>query len=614
VILLAALLAASAPAPAGDTVRYDVQFPNAVHHEARITVTFPGLKPGPVEVWMSRSSPGRYAIHEFAKNVYAVEAVDGRGRPLQVSHADPYKWLVTGHDGTVRFTYTFFGDRAGGTYSGIDLTHAHLNIPATFAWATGLDHRPIAIRFEVPDGSGWKAATQLLPTKDPLRFTAPDLQYFMDSPTELSDYALRTWTVPAPNGGRYTMRLAVHHLGTDDELDAYTETAKKVVAQEIGVFGEAARYDAGTYTFIADYVPWASGDGMEHRNSTSISSSGSLARNASGLLGTLAHEFFHSWNMERIRSKGIEPFVFTRANPSDGLWFGEGFTSYYDDLSIRRAGLMSDEEYARSIGGTINAVINSPARKFRSPVDMSIMAPFVDAATSIDPTSFANTFLSYYTWGAGVGIGLDFTIRTRFPGKSLDGFMRTMWEQFGRPERPFVIKRPYTVDDLQRTLGAYTGDPAFAADFFTRYIRGRDVVDYASLLAHAGFLLAPTNPDGAFLGLVRLDYGTEGATVLGPTLIGSPLYEAGVDRTDLIESIGGHPLKSDDDWQAIKDAHHPGDRVEIVFVQRGTRRTATLTVAADPRLTVTPSEAAGRELTDAQRAFRADWLGSKAGR
>ena len=435
----------------------------------------------------------------------------------------------------------------------------------------------------------------------------------MDSPTELSNYALRTWTVAAPNAGRYTIRLAVHHLGTDQELDQYAEMAKKVVAEEIGIYGEPARYDAGTYTFLADYVPWASGDGMEHRNSTVISSSTSLAQNAKGLLGTLAHEFFHSWNMERIRSKRIEPFDLTKADPSDALWFGEGFTSYYDDLSIRRAGLMTDEEYARSLGGTISAVVNSPSRRIRSPIDMSIQAPFVDAATSIDPTNFANTFLSYYTWGAGVGIGLDFTIRTRFPGKTLDGFMRTMWEKFGRPERPFTVKRPYTVNDLERTLGAYTGDPAFAADFFRRYIRGREVVDYAALLEHAGYLVGPARPDQAWLGRAPLEFGDEGATVQGATLVGTPLYEAGVDRGDVILSIGGKTPSDESVWQAIEREHRPGETVEIVYRQRGSRRTAALRLVADPTLAVTPAEAAGRPLTDSQRAFRADWLGSKAG-
>ena len=124
----------------------------------------------------------------------------------------------------------------------------------------------------------------------------------MDSPVELSDFALRQWTV-STLAGNFPVRLALHHQGTDAELDAYVEMLKKVVQQEIAVFGVTPRYDVGSYTFIADYLPWASGDGMEHRNSTIITSSRPLSTSAMGLLGTASHEYFHSWNVERIRPK-----------------------------------------------------------------------------------------------------------------------------------------------------------------------------------------------------------------------------------------------------------------------------------------------------------------------
>ncbi len=597
-----------------DTVRYDIRFPNAVHHEAQVTVTFPARSGDTLAVWMSRSSPGRYALHEFAKNVYSVSAEDLSGEALTVVQPDPYHWLVVSEGGPVSFHYTLFGDRADGTYAGIDLSHAHLNMPATFAFAPAFAGTPIAIRFDIPRGSQWRVASQLLPTGDSTRFTAPDLQYFMDSPTELSNFTLRTWTVPKPGGGTYTYRLALHHLGTDAEADAYVERMKKVVAEQIGLFGEPAPYDAGTYTFIADYLPWASGDGMEHRNSTVISSSSSLARNPMGLLSTMSHEFFHSWNMERIRSAQIEPFDFLQADPSDALWFGEGFTNYFDQLFIRRAGLSADSTYLDRLGGQVNAVVHAPARRYRSALGASLEAPFVDAATSIDPTNFGNTFLSYYTWGAGIATGLDLTIRGRYPGKTLDGFMRVMWQRFGRNEQPFVVKQPYTVDDIQRTLGSYLGDPAFANDFFRRYVRGSDVPDYAVLLAQAGVLLRKARPNAAWLGDVRLDADSSGALVRSPAIIGTPLYDAGVERGDRIISIGGAPVPSDAAWEAIAAAHKPGDVVPIIFESRGTTRTAQVAFAADPQLEAVTFESVGQQPTAAEMKFRMSWLGSRAGK
>jgi predicted metalloprotease with PDZ domain len=597
VLIIAALIA---PPP----VRYEVSFPNVVHHEARISVTLESLAPEPVEFRMSRSSPGRYAIHEFGKNVYAVEAVDGAGRALEITRPNPYQWDVAGHDGTVTLTYTLFADRADGTYAQFDETHAHMNMPATFIWARGHEDRAIEVRFDVPEDSGWKAATQLFATDDPRVFTAPNLQYFLDSPTELSDFDLREWEVAGPSGP-LTIRLAIHHLGAEAEVDRYAEWVKAVVDEQIAVYGMPPESEVGGYTFIADYLPWASGDGMEHRNSTILSSTGSLARSAGGLIGTVSHEYFHQWNVERIRPRTLEPFDFERANMSRELWFAEGFTSYYTSLFLARAGIISPEQYARGLSGGLNFVINSPGRQFFGPAEMSQQAPFVDAASSIDPHNRGNTFISYYTYGSVLGLGLDLTLRSRFD-LTLDDFMRHMWTTHGLPEIPYVV------EDIERELGIFTQDAAFAADFFDRFVRGSELPEYERLLAHAGLMLRPRAPGDAFLGLVQLGPGDDGMTISSGTTIGSPLYEAGLDRRDVIVSIGGMPLTDDASWQAVKAAHSPGDEVEVVFESRGSTRTAALTFIADPRLEVVPYESAGSELTAAQRAFRDAWLASRA--
>ena len=586
-------------------VSYDVSFPNAVHHEARITVTFAEVPRTPLEVRMSRSSPGRYALHEFAKNVYGVTAVDGAGRPLPITRPNPHQWDVAGHDGTVRLTYTLYGDRADGTYSAIDGTHAHLNMPATFMWARGLGDRPVRIRFQRPD-STWQVATQLMATDDPSAFTAPDLQYFMDSPTEIAPLVVRSW--PIASGGRtQTIRLALHHTGTAAEADAFAERARRIVREQIAIFGEAPRFEGGAYTFIADYLPWAAGDGMEHRNSTILTSTSSIASNPIGLLNTLSHEFFHAWNVERLRPRALEPFDFERANMSGDLWFAEGFTSYYAPLVLHRADIMPLEQYAAQLGGGLNAVINGPGRRFFSPVEMSLQAPFVDAAASIDPQNKPNTFISYYTWGAAIGLGLDLTLRQRFPGVTLDDYMRELWRAHG------VDERPYTHDDLRAALGRITRDTAFARAFFASYIEGREVVDYAALLAQAGIRLRPAAPGKAFLG-GPVAFDDEGrASITGPTLIGTPLYEAGLDRGDVILSLDGAPLASAAGLAAIVERRPPGARIPIEYEQRGARRRATITLAADPRLEAVTFEQAGEPLTPAIRAFRKQWLGSRSG-
>ena len=590
---------------AQDTTMYRIAFPNAIHHEARVTVEYDNLPPTPLELRMSRSSPGRYALHEFAKNVYGVVVTNGAGDTLAVTRPNVHQWDVAGHDGTVRVTYTLFADRADGTYSGIDNTHAHLNMPATFMWARGTESRPVRVTFEIPGGSDWRIATQLVPTADASTFTAPDLAYFLDSPTELSDHVLLTHALAGEDNGQ-TLRIALHHLGTDEEAAAYAERTWRIAAEQAAVFGEFPDFDYGTYTFIACYLPWAAGDGMEHRNSTILTSTSSLATNLTGVLGTVSHEFFHAWNMERIRSAAIEPFDFEEANMSGELWFGEGFTSYYDDLVLRRAGILDDAQYLAGLSGPLNAVVNGRGRAFFSPVEMSLQAPFVDAAVSIDPHNRANTFISYYTWGAMIGLALDLELRTRFPGVTLDDYMRAMWQRHGRP---FVN---YTLADLRTVLADVSGDRAFADDFFARYIHGRDVADYDALLAHAGAVVRRAHEGTAWLGPVSLESDEEGGVrVTSQTLIGTPLYDAGVDRGARILTLGAAPVASPEDLHALVAAEQPGTVTTIRFVIRGEEMTRSITLGEDETVEVVPYEIAGVEVTPAIRAFREAWLGSR---
>jgi predicted metalloprotease with PDZ domain len=613
-VLLALLLGAGGLA-AQQRVEYEIRFPNRAHHEAEVTAAFHDVPAGrPLEVRMSRTSPGRYALHEFAKNVYAVRATDGAGRPLAVTRPDPHQWDVAGHDGTVVFAYTLFADRADGTYSGIDRSHAHLNVPATFVWARGMEAAPVRVRFETPEG--WRVATQLVPTADPATFTAPHLQYFMDSPAEVSPWALREWTVPAPGGGTQTVRIAMHHAGSDEELDRFAGTAARIVAEQIAVFGEAPRFDYGTYTFIADYLPWVAGDGMEHRNSAILTSTGSLARNETALLNTLSHEFFHAWNVERIRPASLEPFDFEEANMSGELWFAEGFTSYYDDLVLRRAGVLDDEAYARGAGATLSGVLAAPGRAYFSPVEMSMQAPFVDAATSVDPHNRGNTFVSYYTWGAAVGMGLDLTLRTRFPGVTLDDFMREVWLRHGAQTDSLAPALPYTLDDLRRILGEVSGDTAFANGFFRRYVEGREVPDYAALLSHAGLLLRPAAPGRPWLG-AALEAGDLGVAVASYPLANGSLHGAGITRGDVILTLGGRRTPDPDALGAVLAELSAGERVVVEWAPRGLQSGAPargeLTLAENPAVELVTYEAAGLPVTDEMRSFRRRWLGSRAG-
>ena len=571
------------------TIHYNISFEKAELHEAEIEITFTQVPEKVLEVRMPRSSPGRYAIHEFAKNVYNFEAMDENGNALEVYRPNPYQWDVAGHNGTVKVKYTLFANRADGTYSGIDARQAHLNMPATFMFARGLEFRPIEIDFDVREDLDWKVATQLQPLGGN-KFAAPNMQYFMDSPTMVSNWTIREWDV---NG--QTIRFVLLHVGTEAEVDAYAEQVKAIVLEQEAIFGELPQFDFGTYTFLASYNPWVSGDGMEHRNSTILTGGRSLA--AGGNIGTVSHEFFHAWNVERIRPKSLEPFSFEEANMSGELWFAEGFTSYYTPLAMVRAGLINPTQYVNGLVGGLNAVINSPGPKIHSVVEMSYQAPFVDAATSIDPVNRANTFVSYYTYGSVLGLALDLEIRQRFSGKDLDGYMTAVWQRFGKPEIP------YTLQGLRDVLADYTGDRSFADNFYDQYIHGKNIPDYATLLKGAGIEMKKANPGRAILGptFIRVQDGK--ATVASDVIMGSPLYEAKISRGDEVISVDGKMLTDNNSLGAILSEKKPGDRVEIVYNQLGMEKKATVALMEDPAMSL--------EIVDENNALLQNWLKSK---
>jgi predicted metalloprotease with PDZ domain len=612
VVLLAAVPSvARAQAP----VSYRLSFPEAVHHLMQVEVTFADVPAGPLQLRMSRASPGRYALHEFAKNVFDVRVTDAAGRPLAVTRPNPSQWDVTGHAGTVRVTYRVFGDRVDGTYLAIDSSHAHINMPAALMWSRGLEGRPATVRFERPTGTAWRVATQLTPAGlDGLSYTAPNLQFLMDSPSEFSAFALRSFTVS--DGVRTPVfRVAVHHTGTDAEVDDLARDVETIVREARYVFGEYPSYEGNTYTFIADYLPWAYGDGMEHRNSTILTSPGSIRSARLDLLDTISHEFFHGWNVERIRPRSLEPFNFEEANMSGELWLAEGFTSYYGPLVMKRTGLTSVREFARDMGEAIEQVVTSPARQLRSAVEMSQMAPFVDAAAWVDRNNFSNTYISYYTWGTAIGLGLDLSLRERSGGTvTLDDFMRALWDRFGRPAPRVAgsVERPYTIDDLKVVLGEVSGDAEFARDFFSRYIEGHEVPDYRRLLALAGFVVT-SRADRAFAGALSLQDDQAGVRIVADVPYGSPAYAAGLERDDVLVSLGGVKVTRAAEVERLVTARKPGDPLPIVFERRGSRQSTALRLAADPRFEVLAAEDAGQTLTDAQRGVRDGWLASRAG-
>ncbi|HTR28520.1 MAG TPA: PDZ domain-containing protein [Puia sp.] len=584
-------------------VSYIVSFPNLAHHEAQIELIVSDFSTRTAIFRMSRSSPGRYATHEFGKNIYDVTATDQGGKSLTVNRVDGDVYEVPHFGGYVRLKYTLYGNYSDGTYAGIDPGGIHLNMPAAFLWMKGAENIPITIHFNLPEEKRWSIATQLQPTSDPNTFMARGLQYFMDCPVIIGNLSNRTWTVKNPDGKSYNFRIALEGVADSSDFNTFSEKVQRIVRQEQAVYGEVPAYDYGTYTFLASINPYVHGDGMEHRNSSMITIS-SAFHGEDRMLGVFAHEFFHCWNVKRIRPRTLEPFNYEKSNMSHELWFAEGFTQYYGGLLVLRAGIGKDTDYVkRTVAQLIDTRLNTPGARLYSPVQASEMAVFTDAGVAVDKTNFPNIFTSYYPYGAAIALALDLQLRGKY-GKSLDQFMQAAWKKFGRPEVP------YTVTGLEDVLASVTGDKKFAREFFERFIYGHDPIDYGLLLAPAGFRLRKSDPGKAWIGAPQLSE-REGLLIERNTLRGTPLYAAGLDVDDKIVSIDNQDVRTYADLTSVLDRLHPGTAVAIRYFHRTEEHTARITPVESPNLLVETFETVGLPVTPEIRQFRQSWLGEK---
>jgi len=595
---------------------YKVSFPNAVHHEAEIVMTIPQSPSRAFRVRMSRSSAGRYATHEFGKNVYNVRATDVSGAKLDLKQVEGDVYEVgNDHPETVLIHYTLFGNCTDGTYASIDPSHAHLNMPAVFMWVPGLEKRPVKFEFNDLDKYGWKVATQLK-NEGANIYSAPDMQYMMDSPTELSNFKETSWMVTNTNGKKEKINLTVHSDDPQPVIDNFGKLVQKMVLEEKAVFGELPTYDYGEYTFLDDVYPTTSGDGMEHRNSTCIVQPiNKVEGNEVGLLSTFSHEYFHSWNVKRIRPKSLEPFNFEHANMSSELWFAEGFTQYYGELLLERSGFHTVDEYTRTISGLVNAALNTPGAKNYTPVQASNHSVFADAGVSIDPNNDNNIFTSYYYYGGATALALDLRLRSEF-NLTLDDYMREVWLNRGK------VMKPYTIPDLQSDLTKLTKNPKFAADFFNRYIYGTDKNNYEALLAKAGLLLRKVQPGKAWAGPLMVSPGRgragqartaggEGLPIQSSTIMGTPIYKAGLDAGDIIMKADGKEVKDAQAFEEIVAGKNIGDKIVVNYKNRTGDHETTIVLEENPYLEVVTYEKAGKALTADQQTFRNNWLSSK---
>lgn len=592
--LFAALLGAF---NANAEVHYQLDLSQVTQQQAEITMRLSHSAKGPLTIAMASSSPGRYARHDFAKNIFDLRAFDSTDKPLQLTRTSATTWQLESDTKEVIVKYRLFADHADGTYSQIDRTHAHLNIPASFMFVPAQAAEPVSLSI-TNKPQPWRVATQLAHVNG--QWQAKNLDDFMDSPLEISAHDWLSFTQPS-QGQYYQINIALHHQGNSAQAAHLKTLVQAFVKEQQAIFGELPAYAGKQYTFLADYLPAVAGDGMEHRNSTVVTDPRSLLQAEYAQVETMSHEFFHAWNVERIRPKSLQPFDFTKTNMSDLLWYAEGFTNYYGKLALKRSGYFSQEAYFEQVLKALNRTLQAPGRRFHGPAGMSQQAVFVDAGVSVDPTDYGNNYLSYYTYGEVIALGLDLQLRVQF-GKNLDQLMRQMWVLHGKTEIP------YDAAALQKQLAAVSGDVKFAEKFFNEQINQSQLPDFKALFAELGLILQLAEPDKAFAGLVS--FRSEGAALLVASrpYVDSPLANAGVALGDTLLQLGDYPISTEQDVQLALKHAKPGEKLALKYQQKGELITTEILLGQDPRLTLSVDDKA----TEVQIKQRNDWLDSQA--
>ena len=591
-------------AQAQDTITYHIAFPNAVHHEAEISLSVKNIDVAELTAVISKSSPGRYSLHNFGKNIYNLNVAGNEGEQISVARIEPDAWRISGFESELTIRYTLFANYANGTYSGIDANFANLNMPSCLLWIKDMEDLPVKVVFDLPPGSNWKIATQLS-LLDSVKniYMSPDLQYLMDSPCMISGMVIKK--IDSQELDSYRIRMAVNNDNSPEEIEKFADMTMAVMAEQKAIFGEFPNFRDSTYSFLCSFGPGYHSDAMEHRNSTVITSPILLNGNQERHISSVAHEFFHVWIMERVRPKSLEPFDFTKANMSGELWFGEGFTNYYSDLTLCRAGIIDQRRYLGNLSRTINYVLNAPGIQIGSPVYMSEIAAYTDRAASIDEDNFSNTNLSYYTYGEIIALALDLSLRAQFENANLDDLMMSMWKKYGKTEIPI------TNLDIQNTLAEVSGSEDFAREFFQEHILGNKLPDFEALFDKLGYKLIKKNPNRPSIGFVRLKFEGDTATLLSEPLMNSAMYDAGVNKGDLILSVDDQPVTSYPELNFIIGTRKIGDEINIEYSHHGKLNSGSFKLKEDNQMVLIPKEQFSIRLKDEELKLRTGWLNSR---
>ena len=598
---------ARAAKPSAAPLKYELAFEHPNTHLLDVTIHASDLKGATVEFAIPDWAPGSYYIENYSANVQRFRATSADGKALSWRKTDSQTWQIDLAGATaVTISYQVFANTLQNNIAQYNERHAFIGGPSVWMYLVDGKDRPIELSVAAP--SGWKIATGMEHTSDHT-FAAADYNWFADAPFEISDFAEKDFEVLGT-----TYHVIVHDVENKKDFTKFANDLQKTVATIVPLFqsvtGTPQAAPFKDYYFIFHIWP-QTGGGLEHLNSTQINFTtdwdsteplpGTTLNQYDLKLFVAAHEFFHAWNVKRLRPLPLGPFDYTQMVHTPSLWISEGLTSYYGSLSVERAGLVPPQQYLDGIARLITNFEAKPGRKERSIEDTSWDTWFSNPMSISQANNLANTYYSYYDGGQIMGHILDFAIRDNTNNqKSLDDWMRLLYSRHALPKPGF---KP---EDAIHAANEVAGKDV--SDVFRRYISGTEPIPYEQYFALAGIeVTKKVDPDKAWVG-IEVKKSDDGHAQIRNVIPGSPAENAGLSNDDVIYAIDSRALEADG-VNAQLSSRKPGDTLRITVLRLGEFREFLVTPTTNPNPTYSlkPME----NQTEKQKAIYNSWLGIK---
>jgi predicted metalloprotease with PDZ domain len=539
-------------------IHIQVRMPQPWKHQFEVAMTLSGFIERELDLVMPTWTPGSYLIREYSRHVQQFSATTGSGKELRWHKKSKNRWCILKEQASniiVRYRVYAFEVSVRGCF--LDDSRGYISGAGLFMFVHGYLDKPYRIHIE-PDPSWKHISTALEPLRSqPGSFLAPDFDTLLDCPIEIGNQEILAFQV-----GGIPHRVSLYGEGNYDAA-RLCEDMRRIVETAIQVVGEIP---FSHYTFLVQLQPDGN-SGIEHSNSCSLQVSRWSFQTEEGyqkFLTLVAHEYFHLWNVKRIRPQALGPFDYSEENYTHMLWVSEGFTEYYDDLIVRRSGLMQPGTYLKRLSSVIQTFQETPGRLLESAADASFDA-WIKSYRQNENT--ANASVSYYTKGSLIALVMDLEIRHRTENRTLDDVMRLLYQSYHRD-----LNRGFTDAEFRTACEEVAGGNL--DEIFDGYAYGTEEIDFARYFGYAGLKFEDSGEDDeasaqSYLGITAGN--VEGSFVVLGVTAGGPAYEQGINVRDEIIAMDGFRVNSESLSARIKETP-PGSRLEILVSRAGKMR------------------------------------------